>query len=243
MTKSAPLDPNDYWQEAGKVGFGQAMYASTDVERHVRGRVWQAAIEMADAIHIPRDGHVLDYGCGDGGFANNMLARHYRAVDGYDKAEIAIARAKAEAAGPHMKFTAADLTTLDHTVLPHFDGAFLIGILHHIKPDTPKVVHSLAKVTEKMVVLQPNGNNLMRKALEFTPSYRSAGENSFNTREILDIFSNAGWRAVHIRRFNLFPNFFPGWLFQLLQPIESRVEASNFLNRLCTVNLFGLVLA
>jgi hypothetical protein len=91
-----------------------------------------------------------------------------------------------------------------------------------------------------MVVLEPNGDNLMRKALEFTPAYRSAGEDSFRTQEMIDIFAAAGWQTVVQRRLNLFPNFTPGPVYRLLAPLESRVEASRFWNALCTVNLFGL---
>jgi SAM-dependent methyltransferase len=232
--------PDAYWERAGEVSYAQAMYSSADVERHVRLRLWTIAIAIADEIGIPREGHVLDFGCGDGAFANAALAERYRRVDGYDKAAAAIERAKAEAPGPHLTFVAADLVTLDYDALPRFGGAFLMGILHHIKLATPVVVRSLARVTDRMVVLEPNGNNLMRKALEFTPAYRSAGEDSFRTREMVDIFAAAGWQTVMRRRLNLFPNFTPGPVYRLLAPLEPRVEASRFWNALCTVNLFGL---
>jgi SAM-dependent methyltransferase len=232
--------PDAYWERAGAVSYAHAMYSSADVERHVRQRLWTIAIAIADEIRIPREGHVLDFGCGDGAFANAALAERYRRVDGYDKAAAAIERARAEAPGPQVTFGAADLVTLDYEALPHYGGAFLIGILHHIKPATPAVMRSLAGVTDKMVVLEPNGDNLMRKALEFTPAYRSAGEDSFRTQEMIDIFAAAGWQTVVQRRLNLFPNFTPGPVYRLLAPLESRVEASRFWNALCTVNLFGL---
>ena len=63
-----------YWDEAGARGYGQAMYSSSDVESHVRGRCWQQAIDIANALGAPSDGHVLDLGCGDGAFANQILA-------------------------------------------------------------------------------------------------------------------------------------------------------------------------
>ena len=242
MTKPQHLgEPEDYWNNAGAVSYGQAMYSSADVERHVRVRLWNIAVDIADQLGIPRDGHVLDYGCGDGAFANETLASRYRAVDGYDLAPAAVDRANAEAPGPHMKFVAADLVTLDYDSLPHYDGAFLIGILHHIKAATPSVLRSLAKVTDKMVVLEPNGNNIVRKLLEFTPSYRAAGEDSFRTREMIEVFSASGWSTVVHRRLNLFPNFTPGGVYRLLAPLEPHIEASSLWNALCTVNMFGIV--
>jgi len=239
MNKQSVPKADAYWERAGEVGYASAMYGSADVERHVRRRLWDIAIGMADQIGVPRDGRVLDYGCGDGAFANEALAPIYHAVEGYDKAETAIERAKAEAAGPHLTFKAADLITLDYDGLS-YDGAFLIGILHHIKAATPAVVRSLARATDKMVVLEPNGDNLVRKALEFTPTYRNAGEDSFRTRELNGIFESAGWQIVVQRRLNIFSNFTPVSIYRLLAPLETRIEASRLWNGLCTVNMFGV---
>jgi hypothetical protein len=140
-----------------------------------------------------------------------------------------------------LTFFSTDLVTLDYDALPQYDGVFLIGILHHIKAATPAVLRSLTRVTDKIVVLEPNGNNLVRKLLEFTPSYRSAGEDSFRTRELTDIFSQAGWRTMVAKRLNLFPNFTPSLAYRLLAPVEPYIERSSFLNALCTVNMFGAV--
>jgi SAM-dependent methyltransferase len=234
-------EPEAYWNRAGEVSYGQAMYSSADVERHVRLRLWNIAIEIADEIGIPNNGRVLDFGCGDGAFANEALAPRYHAIDGYDLAPAAIVRANADAPGPHLKFFSADLLTLNYGALPRYDGAFLIGILHHIKAATPKVLQSLTQVTDKMIALEPNGNNIVRKLLEFTPSYRAAGEDSFRTQELIDIFSVAGWRTVVRKRLNLFPNFTPSVIYRMLAPIEPHIEGSSFLNALCTVNMFGVV--
>ena len=93
-----------------------------------------------------------------------------------------------------------------------------------------------------MIVLEPNGNHLLRKALEFTPTYRDAGEDSFGIKQLSAIFQAAGWRRVIWRRLNLFPNFTPGPLYRLLAPIEQRIENSRLGRALCTVDLYGLAL-
>lgn len=240
MSDRPPLSrPETYWERAGEVGYARAMFTSGAVEEHVNRRLWAIALDIADTLGVPANGHVLDFGCGDGAFANAALARRYRAVDGLDLAEAAIARAQATAPGPHVKYTATDLVKLDYGTLPRYDGAFLMGILHHIKAATPDVVMSLARVTRRIVVLEPNGNNLVRKLLEWTPSYRRAGEDSFRTKELIGLFEAAGFRRVVWRRLNLFPNFTPGGIYRLLAPLEPRVEASPFWNALCTVNMFG----
>jgi Cyclopropane fatty acid synthase and related methyltransferases len=238
MSEPSSLRQMPYWERAGAAGYGEAMYRCSEVERHIRGRCWQAALDIADTLGVPADAHVLDLGCGDGAFANAMLAR-YRAVDGLDLAQAAIRRADEEAAGPHLKFRAVDLTALDYATLPRYGAAFLMGILHHVKAATPAILEGLATCTERIVVLEPNGDHLLRKLLELTPAYRAAGEDSFRTGELVDLLAAAGFRAQVQRRMNLCPNFTPRFLYRLLAPLEPRIEASAVLNALCTVNMFG----
>ncbi len=237
-------DPADnkgdaFWDRAGEQSYGVAMYSSSAVASHLRGRTWQCAIDIAGALGVPADAQVLDLGCGDGAFANKMLAPRYRKVDGIDKAEAAIKRANADAP-KHATFRAVDLVTFDYESLPHYDATFLIGILHHVKQATPAIVHALVQRTDKLIVLEPNGNNPLRKAMEYTPSYRAAGEDSFRSKDLMAIFVAAGWRTVIRRRVNLFPNFTPGFICRWLGPLEPRIENSRFWNGLCTVNAFGL---
>jgi len=235
----APNKPG-YWDRAGEQGYGRTMFRNSDAA-HMRDRLYQCAIDIAAALGVPADGHVLDLGCGDGAFANQMLTARYRTVDGLDIAEAAIRRAQAEARG-NATFRAVDLVTFDYDSLPRYDAAFLIGILHHVKAATPGIVGAMARRTDKMIVLEPNGNNLLRKAMEYTPSYRDAGEDSFRSKDLMAIFTAAGWRTEIWRRLNLFPNFTPGFLYRWLSPLEPRIEGSPFWNALCTVDMYGLKL-
>jgi hypothetical protein len=114
-----------------------------------------------------------------------------------------------------------------------------MGILHHVKAATPAILKGLATRTSRIVVLEPNGDPVLRKLLELTPAYRAAGEDSFRTGELVDLLAAAGFRAQVHRRMNLCPNFTPRFLYRLLAPLEPRIEASAVLNALCTVNMFG----
>jgi SAM-dependent methyltransferase len=232
-------DPGSYWERAGAIGYGEAMFGSRAVEQHVNRRLWDIAVEIGRQLGLDSDAKVLDLGCGDGAFANAVLAHNFAAVDGFDIAEAAIRRAQANAPGPHMRFAACDLTRLELAELPHYDGAFLIGFLHHVKTATPAILAALRRVTGRVVVLEPNGGHLLRKLLELTPTYRAAGEDSFRRRQLEKIFAEAGYRRVFWRRLNLFPNFTPQLLFRLLRQIEPAVEATPGLRALCTVDMYG----
>jgi len=231
--------PETYWDEAGARGYGEAMFASRAVETHVNRRLWRIAVEIGRQLGLDATARILDLGCGDGAFANQVLAAEFAAVDGFDLSPAGIARAAANAPGPHVQFRHCDLTRLDFAALPHYDGAFLIGILHHVKDAAPELIRSLRRTTGRVVVLEPNGDHLLRRALEFTPSYRAAGEASFGTRQLRRLFEAAGYRCVVWRRLNLFPNFTPQPLFRLLRPLEPAIEATPGLRALCTVNMYG----
>jgi len=58
-------EPEAWWNRAGEVSYGRAMYSGPDVERHVRMRLRQVAVDVADKIGIPKSGHILDFGYGD----------------------------------------------------------------------------------------------------------------------------------------------------------------------------------
>jgi 2-polyprenyl-3-methyl-5-hydroxy-6-metoxy-1,4-benzoquinol methylase len=239
MIGDAASNKPGYWDRAGEQGYGNAMYSSSFVESQLRGRAWQISLEIADKLGLPTDGYVLDFGCGDGAFANQVLSQRYRKVDGLDKSDVAINRAQSESRNG-ATFRAVDLITFDYDTLPRYDAAFLLGILHHVKSATPDIVKSLGRRTDKMIVLEPNGNHLVRKVLEFTPSYRDAGEDSFRSKDLMALFSNAGWRTAIWRRVNLFPNFTPAFIYRLLKPIEPMIEQNSFWNALCTVDMYGL---
>jgi cyclopropane fatty-acyl-phospholipid synthase-like methyltransferase len=228
-----------YWDKAGDVSYASAMFSDSELERHVNRRLWQVGVDIGKKLGLNEQSHVLDLGCGDGALSNLLLSKHYRAIDGYDLSVPAIKRATNLAAHENMRFEACDITTMDYTKLPKYDGAFLWGILHHVKDATPHILKNLQHATRNIVILEPNGNNLMRKLLERTATYKAAGEDSFRTRELERIFHEAGYYPVVWKRLNLFPNFTPKFLFKLLKHFEPMVEATPVLRALCTVNMWG----
>jgi cyclopropane fatty-acyl-phospholipid synthase-like methyltransferase len=235
----AAVHQKAYWEHAGEVSYAEAMYADAEVARHLNDRLWQILVEIGIGLGLDAQSHVMDLGCGDGSFANAMLAKHFGAVDGIDFSEAGIERARAHAAGPNVRFEVRDITTMDFASLPKYDGVFLNGILHHVKDATPGILHHLRGVTSRVIVLEPNGNHILRKLLELTATYKAAGEDSFRTRRLEQLFHQAGYRRVVWRRLNLFPNFTPKLVFRLFRPFEPLVEKTPVLRALCTVNVWG----
>ena len=239
--KDHQATPEEFWERAGQLGYGDAVFRSPRVQRHVIGRQWRIAIEIAEALGLNSHSVALELGCGDGVFTNTMLAPRCAHVTATDYAHGAILRARAECQHSNVEFFEADATTYDYAQGQHWDMAFLIGFLHHVKPHTPAIVRRLARVAPRVVVLEPIGDNPIRKLLEKTPAYQEAGEASFTLAELSAIFGAAGYRLTMQRRINLFPPFTPDLLYWPMRAAEGVVENLPPLNRLCSTYMLGFV--
>lgn len=228
-----------YWDNAGDVSYAEAMFTNSAVERHVNSRLWDIGIQIGKQLGLDSNSSILDLGCGDGALSNIVLSKHFPKIDGFDLSVPAIARANKNSPHENVKFKACDITQLNYSDLPKYDGAYLWGILHHVKDATPYILDGLREITEKVVILEPNGNNLVRKLLEKTKTYQMAGEDSFRTKQMVKLMANAGFKPVVWRRLNLFPNFTPEFAFNLLKNIEPLIERTPMLRALCTVNMWG----
>lgn len=231
----------NYWEKAGEVSYAAAMFTDSEVERHVNQRCWDRITDMAAAIGLNKDSRILDLGCGDGAFANLHLSRFFDEVEGFDLSSKAIARANEHSAKPNITFNVADITQMDFSTVKPYDGAFLMGILHHVKPHAPMLIKKLAEVAPKVLVLEPNGAHPVRKMLERTQVYKDAGEESFRALQIAAMFNAAGYEQRLFKRTGVFPNFTPSSIFRLLRGIEGTVESMPVLNWNCTTNLFAFV--
>ncbi len=234
-------DAENYWNRAGEVSYNSAMYANDAIAQHINHRLWNAGVEVGRELGLDKKAHVLDLGCGDGTLSNLVLSHHYRAIDGFDLSSPAIQRARDHAPHEHIQFSACDITTLDYTQLPRYDGAYLWGILHHVKDATPQILSSLSTCVKRLVILEPNGNHIVRKLLEQTKSYKEAGEDSFRTKTLKDLFIRSGFTIYSQKSLNIFPNFTPKRMFHALKPLESMIEQTPLIKTLCTVNIWGLV--
>src|SRR3989304_6958553 len=89
--------------------------------------------------------------------AVEVLWRRFRRVDALDGSRAAIARATARPNPSHVHFHVSDLRTHDYTEGARWDGAFLLGLLHHGKPSAAAVVTRLSGVGPRGVVVEPHG--------------------------------------------------------------------------------------
>jgi 1-acyl-sn-glycerol-3-phosphate acyltransferase len=131
-------------------------YQGTYVEQFVKWKLKLDPLFPALDSVVPRQGHVLDLGCGYG-MATHWLAaftdqRTFWGVD-YDEEKIRVAQCSAGEAA-RMKFVSGDLLNCD---LPPGDAALLLDVLHYWTPEKQQLI--LDKVRK---ALCPGGRLILR---------------------------------------------------------------------------------
>lgn len=101
-------------------------------------------------------GHWLDFGCADGGYVEELLARGLRAVSGVDVEDDRINKARLR------NLPNAEFSSFDGVTLPFgdelFDGAFLNEVLEHVADEKGALseVRRVLKPGARLVVISPN---------------------------------------------------------------------------------------
>jgi 1-acyl-sn-glycerol-3-phosphate acyltransferase len=131
-------------------------YQGTYVEQFVKWKLKLDPLFSALDSVVPRQGQVLDLGCGYG-MATHWLAaftdqRTFWGVD-YDEEKIRVAQCSAGEAA-RMKFVSGDLLNCD---LPPGDAALLLDVLHYWTPEKQQLI--LDKVRK---ALRPGGRLILR---------------------------------------------------------------------------------
>lgn len=189
-------------------------------------RLTEAALGAMDF----RGKRILDVGCGDGTYTVELLEKGSPAsVYGFDPAQEAIAIAREKVAGRPITFA-----THDAYAVPlesnSFDVAVLRGVLHHVERPAD-VLREALRLAPILVVIEPNGYNLVLKCIEKLSRYhREHGEKSY-APSALDRWVRELGAAVRARRWvGLVPMFCPDWFARVLKRIEPFLERTPVLN-------------
>ena len=196
----------------------------------------QRSIDAISKTEQFTDRLVLDLGCGDGFYTARIwdMGRP-RALVALDAAEAAVRVAASRLGERPVRFLAADghrLPFRDDT----FDVVLLQSILHH--DDTPEhMVKEALRVASRMVVHEPNGNNLGLKVIERVSKYHiQHREKSYTPRRVGQWVSAAGGAVVSCGFAGFVPMFCSDLLARLMKFLEPLVEHLPVVNALgCSV--------
>lgn len=195
-------------------------------------RLSKAIIEMSD-LH---NKSVIDIGCGDGTFTVELMKRNPRYILGIDAAKVAVKCAKKKS----MKFNNLDFCILDIYNLDSFhkkfDIAIVRGVLHHLYY-IEKAIENISKIADEIIVVEPNGYNIILKIIEKTSKYHIEHEEKSYFFHHLDWwFRQNGGKLEKASYCGIVPMFCPDIMALLLKKIEPLIEKIPFVRQLvCAV--------
>lgn len=186
-------------------------------------RVTDATIEYIQLFHDQIDA-IIDIGCGDGTYTNEIKIKFQdKYVAGLDPATKAIDYAKRKYPGVHFFVEDAQKYMLNSEE-KKFDLAILRSILHH-SADPEEVINTVSSYAEKILIIEPNGNNLVRKILEKTSSYYIEHEEiSFRPKTITKWCEKSGYTINRIDFIGFVPLFFPVTLSKIIYFLTPALE-------------------
>ncbi|MDB5106088.1 MAG: Methyltransferase type 12 [Fibrobacteres bacterium] len=168
---------------------------------------------------------VIDIGCGDGTYTHDLKSRLPGiAFTGFDPAAEAIGIAKRKF--PGIEYVMGDL--LDASTFPDrkFDVGVIRGVIHHL-PDAALGIRNSARLADRIVLIEPNGNNPILKWLERNSRYHiEHEEQSFDDRQLSAWCREAGLAVIRLDYIGFIPMFFPALparLIHFLQPLLERI--------------------
>lgn len=166
---------------------------------------------------------IIDIGCGDGTYTFALKqARPGMACTGFDPAEAAI-----ESAGkrfPGVEYVVGDI--LDPATLPkrRFDVAILRGVVHHL-PDGAAGIDNAARLADRIIMVEPNGDNPIVKWLERNSSYHIGHEEqSYPLRQLKAWCENGGRQVYSVAWVGFVPFLFPTLLVRMILPFQGLLE-------------------
>jgi SAM-dependent methyltransferase len=167
----------------------------------------------------------IDIGCGDGTYTRDLKSRLPNlGFTGFDPASEAIAAARRKF--PGIEYLVGDL--LDCATFPDrkFDVAVIRGVIHHL-PDAALGIANATRLSDRIVLIEPNGNNPILKWLEKNSRYHvEHEEQSYTGLQLAEWCRKSGYRVTHLDYIGFIPFFFPtlpARLIHFFQPWLERI--------------------
>lgn len=185
---------------------------------------------------------ILDVGSGDGTYTFELYEElHPKLIVGFDfaKAGIRIARKRIkEKDVKKIKFINSSIYTVDKKIKEKFDVAVIRGVLHHLYYPQ-KGIKAVCKLSDVIVVAEPNGYSPLMKIMEkVSPYHRKHEEKSYWPPSLNGWFEKNGFRIKRQYFFGPVPFFFPEIPARMIKKIEPYIENVPYVNRIyCASNL------
>lgn len=168
---------------------------------------------------------VIDIGCGDGTYTAELKQRLPNIeFTGFDPANVAIDIAK----GKYTNCSFLVGNVLDPSTFPakKYDVAIIRGVIHHL-PTQSEAVKNAALLSNRVLIIEPNGNNPILKWIEKNSEYHvKHEEQSFTSDFLSGICTGNGLKVKYLSFIGFVPFFFPTFpskVIYFFQPLFEKV--------------------
>lgn len=179
---------------------------------------------------------IVDIGCGDGFFTSRFFHENKPSyIVGMDPSPKAVEVAGANTIPGELEFVVGDGHSLPWED-ESFDLALIQGVLHH--DDIPeKTIAEALRVAPEVMILEPNGNNMILKVIEKTSKYHlEHHEKSYPALRLVRWVNEGGGTVTSMKFGGLVPMFCPEWMAKSTKAIEPTFEKLPVLRALgCAV--------
>lgn len=179
---------------------------------------------------------ILDVGCGDGTFTFEIYDEiKPKRIVGFDNAKLAVQAAQKRVKSKDkakISFKVCNIYDVDKVFAKEkFDVAVVRGVLHHLY-EPEKAIQALCKVSNNIIVLEPNGYNPILKVIEKTSPYHiEHEEKSYWPPRLNQWFVRQHFNVKEQQFFSIVPYFCPDIVARSLKAIEPFMESIPFIKR------------
>jgi hypothetical protein len=143
---------------------------------------------------------------------------------GFDPAANAIDLANVRS--PECSFFVGDVLDTGTYPLGSYDLAIIRGVLHHL-PEQRAAICNVSKVSRRILIIEPNGNNPILKWIEKNSVYHiQHEEQSFSSQHLQELCVSCGLECTHVSFVGFIPFFFPtlpARIIHFFQPLLEKV--------------------
>lgn len=172
---------------------------------------------------------VIDVGCGDGTYTQEW--RKYgkpKNIFAFDPSKEGIKSAIKNNKYKNVYYKVGSIYKLPKTKI--YDVAIVRGVLHHLY-EPEKAMEQLSGIAKTVILIEPNGYNLILKVIEKTSKYHiDHEEKSYSPHLIRSWIKKFGGKITKQRYAAIVPFFCPDWMAKILKKMEPSVEENRFIN-------------
>ena len=220
LKKNVEVFDADVLENGGYRYTSNAPFSSIVANRRLTRETYERILSLGDSIKT-----VIDVGCGDGTFTLELAALLPGVTfTGFDPARKAIEAVNNH--GQNCSFFVGDVLNQETFPKATYDLAIMRGVIHHL-PTQKEAIANVFKLSRRLLILEPNGNNPILKIIEKTSKYHiEHEEQSFSSAFFLNIAKELNLRVVHYGYVGFVPFFFPTVIAKVIyffQPLLERI--------------------